>query len=118
MLAYVYASRREVKKGMGLMRITRDIYITAIYLFFYLPIIVLIAFSFNESRFSWQWHGFSLQWYQELFSDTHLWLAAQHSIFLGFSAATIATTIGGLAAISLRRHRFSVDNFYMVRFLF
>lgn len=88
------------------MRFTRTLYVCAVYLFFYLPIMVLIAFSFNASRFSWQWHGFSWRWYQELFSDTHLWLAAQHSLLLGFSAAIIATTIGGLAAISLRRYQF------------
>lgn len=88
------------------MRIARTLYLTAIYLFFYLPILVLIVFSFNDSRFSWQWHGFSWRWYQELFNDSHLWLAAQHSIILGIAAATIATTIGLLAAMSLRRHRF------------
>lgn len=88
------------------MRFFRTFYLIAIYTFFYLPILVLIAFSVNNSRFSWQWHGFTTHWYQELFNDSSLWLAVQHSIFLGVTAAVIATVIGGLAAVSIRRRRF------------
>ena len=81
-------------------------YLTGIYLFFYLPIIVLIAYSFNNAQYSLLWHGFSLRWYHELFIDADLWIAALHSFILGFFAATIAIIIGSLAAISLYRYRF------------
>jgi spermidine/putrescine transport system permease protein len=81
-------------------------YLTAIYLFFYIPIVVLIVYSFNDAQYSLLWHGSSMRWYHELFSDTDLWLAVAHSVVLGISAATIAMCIGGLTAISLYRYEF------------
>lgn len=81
-------------------------YLTAIYLFFYIPIIVLITYSFNNAQYSLLWHGFSLHWYKELFSDASLWIAALHTLVLGISAATTAMGIGGLIAISLYRYEF------------
>src|SRR6202042_3544114 len=60
----------------------------------------------NSSQYSLVWHGFSLRWYQELFSDSDLWIAVMHSLLLGVSAATIAMCIGGLTAISLYRYYF------------
>jgi len=81
-------------------------YLTTIYLFFYIPIIVLIIYSFNNAQYSLLWHGFSFHWYHTLFSNTHLWLAALNSLTLGVSAATIAMCIGSLCAISLYRYHF------------
>lgn len=84
----------------------RRSYLGLIYLFFYLPIIVLIVYSFNDAQYSLLWHGFTWRWYGELFSDSDLWLATWHSFFLGITAATIATSIGMLAAVVLYRYRF------------
>jgi spermidine/putrescine transport system permease protein len=81
-------------------------YLTGIYLFFYIPIIVLIVYSFNDAQYSLVWHGFSMRWYHELFQDGDLWIAVLHSLVLGFAAATIAMCIGGLMAISLFRYSF------------
>jgi spermidine/putrescine transport system permease protein len=81
-------------------------YLTTIYLFFYIPIIVLVLYSFNNAQYSLLWHGFSLRWYHELFSDNDLWVAVLHSLVLGISAATIAMCIGGLSAITLFRYDF------------
>lgn len=86
--------------------LTASSYLTAIYLFFYIPIIVLIIYSFNSSQYSLVWHGFTFQWYEELFQDSDLWVAVLHSMILGVSAATIAMCIGGLTAISLYRYYF------------
>ncbi len=57
-------------------------YLTAIYLFFYIPIIVLIVYSFNNAQYSLLWHGFSMRWYHELFADMDLWIAVAHSLIL------------------------------------
>jgi spermidine/putrescine transport system permease protein len=81
-------------------------YLTAIYLFFYIPIICLIVYSFNNAQYSLVWHGFSMRWYQELFSDSDLWISVWHSIVLGVSAATIAMCVGGLTAITMYRYDF------------
>jgi spermidine/putrescine transport system permease protein len=88
------------------MRLPVTTYLTAVYLFFYIPILVLIIYSFNTAQYSLVWHGFSWRWYQELFSDADLWIAVMHSLILGISAATIAMAIGGLTAISLYRYQF------------
>lgn len=81
-------------------------YLSAIYLFFYIPIFVLIVYSFNKAQYSLLWHGFSLRWYQELFHNTSLWIATLHTLLLGITAATVATGIGSLMAISLYRYEF------------
>lgn len=81
-------------------------YLTLIYLFFYLPIFVLIVYSFNDTQYSLLWQGFTLKWYAELFTDRALWTSTWHSFLLGISSATIATTIGMLASVSLYRYKF------------
>lgn len=81
-------------------------YLTLIYLFFYLPIIVLIVYSFNNTKYSLLWHGFTWRWYVELFTDNDLWIATWHSFMLGITSAVIATFIGLLAAVCLYRYRF------------
>lgn len=88
------------------MRLMPASYLTLVYIFFYLPILILIIYSFNQAHYSLVWHGFTLDWYKELFHDDDLWLATWHSFVLGISAATLATFIGMLAAVSLYRYRF------------
>ncbi len=82
------------------------LYLTLIYLFFYLPIAVLIFYSFNNSSYSLVWHGFTTNWYHNLFQDSNLWIAAAHSLLIGILAAIFSTIIGTLAAVSLYRYRF------------
>ncbi len=91
----------------SLRRLPTISYVSAILIFFYLPIFVLITYSFNQAQYSLLWHGFSWHWYQNLWADRDLWVAAGHSLLLGVTAATIAMTIGGLAAITLHRYLFS-----------
>lgn len=81
-------------------------YLALIYLFFYIPIITLIVYSFNNTQYSLVWHGLTFRWYKELFADHDLWIATWHSFILGIGAATVATLIGLLAAVSLYRYRF------------
>lgn len=87
-------------------RIFKNIYLSLVYLFLYLPIVVVIWFSFNNSQRSLLWHGFSLRWYYDLFHDGDLALVALHSLEIGLLASTIATALGALAAVSLFRYRF------------
>lgn len=93
------------------MRAWRISYLSLIYLFFYIPIIILIVYSFNDTQYSLLWRGFTWKWYIELFADGDLWMATLHSFLLGISAATIATLIGLLAAVILYRYRFIGRNF-------
>lgn len=88
-------------------RLVRNSYLGMIYLFLYVPIIVVVCFSFNDSQYSLLWHGFSLRWYQVLFNDVDMGIVVLHSLLLGISAATIGTLLGLVAAINLYRYRFA-----------
>ena len=87
-------------------KITKYLYTTCVYIFLYLPIAVVIIFSFNNASHSQVWQGFTLKWYHALLQDTALIKVAWHSLILGVLAASFATIIGGLASISLFRYRF------------
>ncbi len=71
--------------------------------FLYLPILLLVLFSFNESRLVTVWGGFSLKWYGELFRNQLLLDAAWTTLRIAFVSATLALMLGTLAAISLVR---------------
>lgn len=72
-------------------------------LFLYLPIAVLIVFSFNASRSQAVFSGFSLQWYQELFANEQLLSAAWLSVRVAFLTATGAVVLGTLAGLVMAR---------------
>jgi len=73
--------------------------------FLYLPIILLLISSFNASRFSSVWGGFSLKWYQKLFSDPQIFLALFHSLIVAISATIASTILGTFAAFALHKFR-------------
>ena len=77
-----------------------------VYLFLYAPIAVLIFFSFNSTRSTQVWTGFSTEWYGELLRDQSVHDAFRTSMIVGVTATAIATVIGTLTALALTRHRF------------
>ncbi|WP_110517386.1 ABC transporter permease [Herpetosiphon llansteffanensis] len=74
-----------------------------VYTFLYVPIIVLVLFSFNAAKVGAQWQGFTLQWYNELFADARLGDALWTSLKIAGLSTIIATTIGTLAALALEK---------------
>jgi len=75
------------------------------YAFLYVPIVVMIIYSFNASRLVTVWGGFSFKWYGELLQDEKVLDAAWLSLQVAFANATIATILGTLAAVVLVRFR-------------
>jgi putrescine transport system permease protein len=71
--------------------------------FLYLPIVILVIYSFNASRLVTVWGGWSLKWYREFFNDSAMIEAAWMSLRVGAASATIATVLGTLAAVALSR---------------
>jgi putrescine transport system permease protein len=71
--------------------------------FLYLPIVILVIYSFNASRLVTVWGGWSLKWYREFFNDSAMIEAAWMSLRVGATSATIATVFGTLAAVALSR---------------
>src|SRR3954471_13951531 len=71
--------------------------------FLYLPIVILVIYSFNASRLVTVWGGWSTRWYTEFFHDAAMLDAAWMSLRVGVVSATAATLLGTLAAVALSR---------------
>ena len=69
-------------------------FVALIYLFLYLPLIVLLVFSFNTEGFPSPWKGFTLKWYYELFNATHLWASFLNSLIVAICSTLISLTMG------------------------
>jgi len=80
--------------------IASKIYISLVMLFLYLPIFVLIIFSFNEGKTT-VWKGFSLKWYEQLFRDDNIINALGNSLIIAVLASVFATILGTAAAIGI-----------------
>lgn len=80
-----------------------NIYLIGMILFMYLPILMVVIFSFNESRLSANWTGFSLKWYEELINDRDLKEALINSIVLGVISCGVSAVIGTLGAVGMAR---------------
>ena len=78
-------------------------YLGLIFVLMYLPIAVVIVFYFNESKLTVRFTGFSLKWYQELFSDSAMIEALGNSLFLGVLSCFVSAVIGTLGAVGLSR---------------
>lgn len=76
-----------------------------VYLFLYVPLLIVIAYSFNSSRLGVQWTGFTWHWYQVLFDDKEMLLAAYHSLAIACIASAVSTVLGTLAGFALHRYR-------------
>lgn len=80
---------------------SQKLFLNLVYLMLYLPIVVLMIYSVNHAKYSMQWQGFSLEWYQILRHDRSLWEALVNSFFLGISAASFATILSLLTCVHL-----------------
>jgi len=74
-------------------------------IFLYLPVIILIINSFNESRFAGSFTGFSLKWYESLFRERSIWSAVYNSLVIAIGSTIASTLLGGIAAFSLYRYK-------------
>ena len=72
-------------------------------LFFYVPIVVLVVNSFNASRFSGAWQGFTFKWYRLLFNDRNIWHALGNTMQVAVGATFAAVVLGTLAALALSK---------------
>ena len=82
------------------------IYLAAVTVVMYLPILFVIVYSFNESKISSVWDGFSLKWYTQLFRDRAIGEAIVNSLILGTLSSLAAAVIGTLGAIGTVRTAF------------
>ena len=87
------------------MKLSSKIYSGVIFCFLFAPIVVLLVFSFNESKSLSVLSGFSLNWYQELLRDRNTLESVKNTLLLAASATAIATVIGTTAAVGIHKLR-------------
>ncbi|MBK7082011.1 MAG: ABC transporter permease [Betaproteobacteria bacterium] len=77
----------------------------AVYAFLYLPLVVVVVFSFNDSKLNAEWVGFTLDWYRKLFANAEMLHAAANSLLIAVVASALATMLGTMAGIAMHRFR-------------
>ncbi len=79
------------------------IYVAVVTAILYIPIIVAVIFSFNDSRLYTTWGGFSLRWYETLFKDEDIFEALLNSLLVGFTSCILSAVIATAAALGFRK---------------
>ena len=77
----------------------------AVYAFLYLLLVVVVVFSFNDSKLNAEWVGFTLDWYRKLFANAEMLHAAANSLLIAVVASALATMLGTMAGIAMHRFR-------------
>lgn len=77
----------------------------AVYLFLYLPLVIVVAYSFNNSKLNAEWVGFTWHWYKVLLEDDAMLKAAGNSLLIALAASFASTVLGTMAGYALYRYR-------------
>ena len=101
--------RKTGRRGIGLWAAA-----LAIYAFLYLPLAIVVAYSFNDSRLNAEWVGFTWHWYQVLLHDEDMLIAAGNSLFIALVSSLVATILGTMAGIAIHRYDFKLLNFMVL----
>ncbi|PSB12457.1 spermidine/putrescine ABC transporter permease PotC [filamentous cyanobacterium CCP2] len=88
------------------------IFTIAMYGFMYIPILILAVYSFNASRYSSRWEGFSLQWYVSLLNDFRILSSLRDSLTVAISAVAVSAVLGTMMAVGLAKYRFRGKGLY------
>ncbi|HEY5310121.1 MAG TPA: ABC transporter permease, partial [Casimicrobiaceae bacterium] len=75
------------------------------YAFLYLPLVIVVVYSFNNSRLNAEWVGFTLDWYRKLAHNEEMQQAAANSLVIGFVTSAVATVLGTMAGVAMHRYR-------------
>jgi spermidine/putrescine transport system permease protein len=98
------------KRSPGKLALT--LFAITVFAFLYVPIIVLIIFSFNSARSGATWQGFTLNWYERMFSNARIIEAAGVSLLLALISTVGAVVIGTITAMAMERYQFKAKTFW------
>ena len=87
-------------------KVLKNLFVGLVFFFLYLPIIILVVFSFNTSRMNIIFEGFTFSWYQSLFSNRDLLEAFINTMIIAVSSTVISTVIGTMGAVGLSKYSF------------
>jgi len=99
------ASRKRARKR-ALGKSISNIYAVLVYAFIYTPIAVMVVFSFNDQKTNYYWKGFTLKWYEKLFTDSSVTEYLWNSLYIATAATVISVIIGTIGAVGLIRFEF------------
>ena len=85
-----------------------NVFAVAVFTFIYIPIAMMVLFSFNDQRTNYYWNGFTLEWYEYLFTKSDLWGYLVVSLIVAFAAVILSLVIGVLGAMGLMRFEFKL----------
>jgi len=75
------------------------------YAFLYIPLVIVIVYSFNNSRLNAEWVGFTLDWYEKLFHNDEMLTAAGNSLMIALTASLVSTVLGTMAGVAMYRYK-------------
>jgi len=75
------------------------------YAFLYAPLVIVVAYSFNDSRLNAEWVGFTLSWYEKIFGNEKMLKAAWNSLVIGLTASAVSTVLGTMGGYAMYRYR-------------
>jgi spermidine/putrescine transport system permease protein len=78
------------------------------YAFLYIPLAIVVAYSFNDSRLNAEWVGFTLGWYDKLFHNEEMLAAAGNSLMIALVASLVSTLLGTMAGVAMYRYRMRI----------
>lgn len=79
-----------------------------VYGFLYLPLAIVVAYSFNDSRLNAEWVGFTFYWYHTLFNDQQMLNAARNTLIIGTVTSLVSTFLGTLAGLSMYKYKLRI----------
>lgn len=100
----LHTGSRALLKKIG--NFTLSGYAILFFLFLYVPIIILIVFSFNDSKSVFVWQGFTLKWYARVFQDARLLLALRNTLIISVASTVISTIFGTMISVAMERWDF------------
>lgn len=98
-----------MKKKTGWM-VFQNIWIILTFLFLYLPIAIVVVFSFNTSKMNIVWEGFTLNWYGSFFLNRSLMESLENTLIIAAASTAISTVIGTIGAVGMSRYNYAGKN--------
>jgi len=86
----------------------------AAFLFLYVPLVIVVVYSFNDSAMNAQWVGFTLDWYRKLFANEEMLTAARNSLVIGLVVSIVSTLLGTMAGYAMHRFKLRVLPFLVL----
>lgn len=101
----------KVQKKKKAFSVLGNVYAVIIYAILYIPVAVMMIFSFNDQRYNYYWNGFTTKWYGKLFENSALIGSLWYSIVIAVLATVISVLIGTIGALGLKRFEFKGRKF-------